>query len=330
MNANPDDLQMSFGEHLEELRTRVIYALIGVGVAACLTFAFGFQLVGLLARPYLEAQYALGMNPQLFALDYGAGFSTYMLVAGVAAVVLAGPWVIYQLWQFVAAGLYEAERRAVHALWPLCVLQTALGLAFGYFIMLPVSTVFFLNMTSMYPDVTIGRPGFMTRLVAPSPEVHPPPPGVGATPLFLPVLDADPDPLQEGMVWVNRTEGRIKTHFGGFTRVIPTQTTQMLAPFPAVDRYVTSVALIGLGVVVAFQLPVVLLMVGKTGLVPPAFFRQYRKHTIFGLLALAAVLTPADVLSMVLLFIPLYALFELGLVLMRRAYRPAAGPDAEA
>lgn len=322
--SDPNQFQMTFGDHLEELRTRLIHALLGVAVVAIGTFAFGFRIVAWLARPYLEAQFALGYSPQLYAFDFSAGFSTYMKVSAIAAIVVAAPWVLYQAWKFVAAGLYQHERRAVHLLWPFSAVMTVLGVMFAYYILLPVSIVFFLNLSSMYPKLEIGRPNFMIRALVGERAAS-----VGATPDVveatfprLPVLRTDPAVPAEGSLWINAPEGRLKAHFDGVTRTLATQPASMLTPYPDIARYVTSAAFIGLGVVLAFQLPVAMFVLGKMKLVDPRWIARYRKYALFICVIAAAVLTPADVLSMTLLFIPLYTLFEFGLLLMRWTYRP--------
>lgn len=312
---------MSFGEHLEELRRRLILALVGVGLAMVGTFAFGGRLIAWLARPYLEAQAALGFSPQLYAFGFDAGFATWMKVALIAAMVLAGPWVLYQAWSFIVEGLYEHERRAVHLLWPMSAVMTILGVLFAYHVMLPVVAVFFLKTTTWYPPVEVGPPrGLMPYLVRRPAETPATADPDRREAMQLPVLGRDPDPLVDGSVWLDARDGRIKVYLGGAVRSLSLQPANMLTAMPSLDRFVTSVAIIMLGVVAAFQLPVIMLVLGWTGLFDPRAIAGVRRHAAFVLLVVAAVLTPADVLSMVLLFVPLYALFEIGLVLMRWSY----------
>jgi len=103
---------MPLGDHLEELRRHLIYALIGVGAALVISVAFSFEIIAWLQSPLLEAQYALGFPPQTVATDATFGFMTvYLPVSLIAALVLAAPWIVYQLWRFVESGLYRHERR---------------------------------------------------------------------------------------------------------------------------------------------------------------------------------------------------------------------------
>ncbi|MEL7087413.1 MAG: twin-arginine translocase subunit TatC, partial [Planctomycetota bacterium] len=94
------DFSMPLGDHLEELRVRLLWALAGVVVAAVVTFIYGFKLIGWLAQPLLQAQDAMGFPTQTLVLEPTAGFaSVYLPVSLIGAVLLASPWVIYQAWK---------------------------------------------------------------------------------------------------------------------------------------------------------------------------------------------------------------------------------------
>lgn len=319
MDLRTEELRMSFGDHLEELRSRLIKALIGLGVAVCIAAWFGTQLMGFLAQPLLQAQNALGFPPQAYTFSATAGFmDVYVPVVGIAAVILAGPWIVFQAWAFIVSGLYEHERRVVHVLWPFSLLMTVLGLIFAYTIMLPVTQVFFYGFATNYPEIELSEPGFMMKLLVPEPVDAGVVADPDAVPLQLPVLAADPVPPVEGALWLS-TEGRLKVYLGGQVRVLALNPNRLLSPMPEVGQYIRFAAFTALGIVVAFQLPVVMLVVGRTGLVDPAVVSKGRKYAFFVCFAAGALLTPADLMSMFVLAIPLYGLFELGLVLMRLA-----------
>ena len=105
---------MTLGEHLEELRRRVFYALLGLAPAVGLTLFFGKDLIKLLERPYVHVLTDLGRQPMLIPLRVTGGFFAYFRVALLGGLILACPWIFYQLWLFVAAGLYRHEKRLVH------------------------------------------------------------------------------------------------------------------------------------------------------------------------------------------------------------------------
>ena len=324
-NEDAWDAPMPLGDHLEELRRRLLWALAGLVAAAVVTFTFGFQIIGWLAQPMVQAQYALDFPPQTVVLDPTAGFtSVYLPVALIAAVVLASPWLIFQAWQFVVVGLYERERRAVYLLAPFSTLMAGLGVAFAYYVLLPVSLMFFLQFATYYPDIKVGNPNPVTALLLQAygvdPRIDPDaavPVPEGLEPLELPVLGQDPVETPEGAVWINRRESKIKVMVEGKTRVIPLQSDRLIAPMPHLGEYVRFAALMMLGITAAFQLPVVMLVAGTTGLFDAKAVAKLRKFALFVSFAAGAILTPTDLLSMFVLAVPLYLLFEVGLVLMR-------------
>lgn len=319
------DMPMPLGAHLEELRRRMLWALGGLLAAAILTFIYGFQIIGWLAQPMVQAQYALDFPPQTVVLDPTAGFTTvYLPVALIAALVVASPWLIFQAWQFVVVGLYARERKAVYLLAPFSTLMAGLGVAFAYYILLPVSLMFFLQFATFYPDIKVGNPNPVTALLLQAYGVNPSidpdaaaPVPEGLEPLELPVLGQDPIETPEGAVWINRRESKIKVIVEGKTRVIPLQSDRLIAPMPHLGEYVRFAALMMLGITAAFQLPVVMLVAGTTGLFDARSIAGLRKYALFVSFAAGAILTPTDLLSMLVLALPLYFLFEFGLILMR-------------
>jgi sec-independent protein translocase protein TatC len=103
---------MSILEHLEELRSRLLKALGGVGVAFVLCVIFTNELWRLVAQPAESALRELGLPQQLVFTKAMEAFSTvWVELPLLAAVFLASPWVLYQVWAFIAPGLYENERR---------------------------------------------------------------------------------------------------------------------------------------------------------------------------------------------------------------------------
>src|SRR5262245_52646306 len=130
--GNPEDYTMSFGEHLEELRRRLLFAIYGVTVACFLTFYYTDAIFGWLVRPLLHAQMKAGVAPEVVAPKVITGFTLYMKIGVIAGLVLASPWVLYQLWKFISAGLYASERRVIYLLAPFSALMTFLGVIFLY------------------------------------------------------------------------------------------------------------------------------------------------------------------------------------------------------
>jgi sec-independent protein translocase protein TatC len=104
---------MSFLEHLEELRSRIIKALIGVGVAFVVSLAFAGPLWKIIAAPAVEALRNLGINPpELVAITPMEQFNTiWVKIPLLCSAFLASPWLLYQVWAFISPGLYRRERR---------------------------------------------------------------------------------------------------------------------------------------------------------------------------------------------------------------------------
>ncbi|MGO9258911.1 MAG: twin-arginine translocase subunit TatC [Bryobacteraceae bacterium] len=139
-------LRMSFMEHLQELRSRILRALAGVGVAFTLSMTFMNPLWRVVSKPAEAALRQLGLSPRLVFTTPTEAFSTvWVKLPLLAAVFLASPWVLYQLWAFISPGLYARERRwAV----PFVVSTAALfvsGGLFAYFVVFRYGLVFLLG-----------------------------------------------------------------------------------------------------------------------------------------------------------------------------------------
>jgi sec-independent protein translocase protein TatC len=137
-----DDRTMPLLGHLEELRARLIKALMAVGVAFFPAYLFANALFTLLTQPLQQAT----PNPvTLIGTSPTEAFFTKLKVVFIAALFVASPVVFYQIWQFIAPGLYEHEKRYV---WPFVLFGTVfflLGAGFCHVVVLPVGYAFFLE-----------------------------------------------------------------------------------------------------------------------------------------------------------------------------------------
>lgn len=143
--------RMSFGDHLEELRRRLIICLIALGLTTFVSFVWARDLVWLFVQPYegvaAAANAAAGkqvLGP-LQTIGVTEGFFAAIKAALLVGTAVASPVLLYQMWQFVAAGLYLTERRAVLYYLPLSFTLFLSGLTFGYFVMVPTALDFLLN-----------------------------------------------------------------------------------------------------------------------------------------------------------------------------------------
>ncbi len=232
MNDSPGTEQPLL-QHLLELRTRFLSALIGVVVLMVPLALFAKPLYSLLARPLVEL---LPAGTSMIATKVVSPFLTPLKLSAFAALFLAMPWVLFQVWAFVAPGLYKNERRLVV---PLLISSTLLfyaGIAFAYFVTLPI--------------------------------------------VFKFTLSSAP----EGVV--------VATDIGDYLDFMMT----MFIAFGA-----------------AFETPVAVVLLVMTGFVKTAQLKEGRGYVLVGVFIVAAVITPPDVFSQLLVAIPSYLLYEVGL-----------------
>ncbi len=305
-----DPRTMSFGEHLEELRRRLIFALLGIAPLFVISLVFGGWLLDFLIAPAQQQLRAAGLADRMQVTGLLEIISAYLRIALVVTIMVGLPWVVWQAWLFVAPGLYEHERRFAKLILPFSLVLSLLGIAFLYFVMLPAMLLFLIRF-----GADLGRPDIAAA---------PPPPGV-VLPLGPPALDADPVEPPPGSVWYNRTlqEFRYAIPSPDGTSVIeirgaPMSRTSGIAQQYRVSEYINLVFFMGLAFAIGFQTPVVVLLAGWLGLVDRRWLVKNRKYAVFVCAVAAAFLTPSpDPFSMVMLAAPLYLLYELGLFLLR-------------
>ena len=232
---------MTLVEHLDELRRRIIYALLGLAVGIAAALMMGRRVVELLRHPYARAMNAAGLEPNLAVLNHTAGFTIYLKTALMTGLIISSPWVFYQLWMFVSAGLHPKERR---------------GVVFA----VPFSACLFL---------------------------------AGAV-FFLFVVAV---PILSFLISFNDWLG-----------------LEMVITF---ESHVTFMATMALVFGLAFQTPLAVLILGRLGIVPLKKLNYYRRHVIIAILICAALLTPPDPLSQICLAVPMWLLYELGVILVR-------------
>ncbi len=224
----------NFIAHLIELRKRLLYSVLALlGVFLCLVWWAG-DLYTLLAQPLLAK---LPKGGQMIATDPTSPFLAPIKVTMMASFLIALPYILYQLWRFVAPGLYAHEKRLVL---PVIVLSTVLffcGMAFAYFVVFPAA-------------------------------------------------------------------------FRAFFASAP----QGVVVMPDIEKYFSFALTMFIAFGVTFQVPVVVMLLVRTGVVTIAKLREVRRYVIVGAFVAGAVFTPPDVLSQFLLAVPLWLLYEAGIV----------------
>ena len=235
----------SFLSHLVELRNRLIRALLSILVVFVCLFPWAKDLYALLAQPLLAT---LPQGGQMIATDVVGVFLVPMKVALMVAFLIALPYVLYQVWAFVAPGLYAHEKRLALPLVASSVLLFFTGMAFAYFLVFP--TIF----------------GFMSQ-VAP-----------------------------EGVAWMTD-----------------------------IEKYLSFVMSTFVAFGVAFEVPVIVVVLVLVGVVDLATLKEWRSYVIVGAFVVAAIFTPPDVVSQLMLAIPLCLLYELGMFMARFVKKPEIG-----
>jgi sec-independent protein translocase protein TatC len=139
-NATPPEEPagaMTFFEHLSELRKRIINSLISVAVGAAIGWFAAPHFVNWIVKPMTDALKHAGLNPQL-VYSHPAGLLNLLITLSVyLGIVIASPWILYQVWLFVAPALYKHERSAITGFLFSTVFLFLAGIAFGYFVSLP-------------------------------------------------------------------------------------------------------------------------------------------------------------------------------------------------
>jgi sec-independent protein translocase protein TatC len=309
---------MPFGEHLEELRRRLVFALWGIVPILLLAFYFGQPMVDFLLDPIIETLQRANLGSGLIATGPLESFMTYFKVVVTATILVASPWILYQLWMFVAPGLYANERRFAYLLAPMSLLLTVLGVTFCYKVMLPITLFFLATFGANLAPYDVKT--------APLPE--------GTRLLSMPVLEADPPSPAKGDMWINAELNQVRACMGvdgadkPLIMLMPLSSGGAIAQQYRLAEYVNLLLAFCLAFAVSFQMPVAVLLLGWAGIVEIGTLTKYRRYAAFICAALGAILTPtADPFTMLLLAGPIYLLYELGIIMLRLlpASRVAAG-----
>jgi sec-independent protein translocase protein TatC len=304
---------MTVGEHLEELRSRMIWALGGFAIVLVVCLVFSQQYVfPAFCAPLLHALRANDINPQLVTNDVSEGFMVYIRISLITAAALAAPWILYQLWLFVAAGLYPQERRYVTKYLPLSIALLISGMLLVYFVVLPLTLDFFISFS-----IGIPLPGEMETTAATQPA---------GPPVAVPYLAGNPPNPADGQIWFDTTQQRLKVFLVGKVRVIRFGADELVSPEISLDNYMSLVVAMLLSFGLSFQLPLVVLALVRLGILDLEMLKSSRRYVYFIMVIVAAIITPGqDIPSLVGLTVPLCLLFELGVWLAREPKGAGAG-----
>lgn len=260
--------EMTFFEHVDELRKYLLRALAGVGVVTILALIFkDIVFKGVIFAPTRldfwtyqrmcdlshwinndDSLCVTQINYTLFSPSVTAQFTQYFMVSFIVGIVVAFPWILFQFWLFIKPALNAKESGYAKSLVSYGSLLFFAGTSFGYFFLTPISLNF----------------------------------------------------------------------MGGFTLMeeIPNQFT--------VESYIGFVTMLTLATGIIFELPIIIYFLAKIGLVTAAFLKKYRRYAILVIVILAAIITPPDVSSQILMSIPLAILYEVGIVIAKRVEKRKA------
>ncbi len=322
-----ESARMSFGDHLDELRSCLIRALIGFALAAAVALYYGAHVLDVIFRPLLIVQRANGLQPRLQALGPTDVFAAYMKVSILTGLIVSMPWLLYQVWRFVAAGLYPTERRFVRLLtWSSSGLFLV-GVLFLYFLVLPIVLQFFVSFNRGFDaaSITISP---LQRMLIQVPAAQPIPDSAGQIGR-LPVLSQNPSQPQDGDAWVNSETRRlcVKTPLGVLSSPLEpgAEAPAVFSEF-AIDFYIAFVLQLSIAFGVAFETPLVVCFLAWVGIVSADTMARSRRYVLFAIVVVAAVITPPDVVSQLMLSVPMYLLFEVGVRVARIAERAKDRP----
>jgi len=149
---------MSFLQHLEELRRRIVWSLVGVAIGFGVAWWKVEKIYGLMQAPIVKVLAAHKLDQQLVYTHPVEAFNVYLKIALIAGLFLASPWVLYHVWAFIAPGLYRHEKRYVFPFLFSTVLLFVTGGFFGYVIVFPAAMDFLIGFSSQFrPMITVSE-----------------------------------------------------------------------------------------------------------------------------------------------------------------------------
>ena len=232
-----DEKKLPLTAHLQELRKRLIFSFVAIGVGFFVCYYFKEYLFNILAAPLLKV---MPIGGSLIFTSVAEAFFTYMKVTFIAAVILVSPLVLYQIWAFVAPGLYQKEKRYVVPFVLGGSLFFAVGVLFAYFVTIPIGFKFLLGYA-----------------------------------------------------------------------------TDFIKPLPSMKEYLSFSIKFLLAFGLCFEFPVVLVLLARIGVVDAKMLARQRKYAILLIFIFAAIITPPDFISQVLMALPLWGLYELSIFLSK-------------
>jgi sec-independent protein translocase protein TatC len=241
-----NDKEGGFISHITELRSRLIHSFIFLFVFFIFCYFFAEYLYGFLVEPYAQAVKNDSIERRLIFTALQETFLTYLRVAFFASFFVTSPFILIQIWKFIAPGLYDHEKIAIMPYLVITPILFFLGGALVYYLIMPLAIKFFLSFES-----------------------------------------------------------------AGLTTSLPIQLEAK------VNEYLSLVMKLIFAFGLSFQLPVVLSLLARVGVVDSEFLKTRRKYVVVIIFTAAAILTPPDPITQIGLAIPLLILYELSIFSVR-------------
>jgi sec-independent protein translocase protein TatC len=254
-----DDSAAPLIEHLKELRYRILVSIAAFAGTFLLGYLIWDKIFNILSIPMCTALEARGQECQFILVKLQEGFFVAIKIAMWGGFAMAFPIIAFQLWRFVAPGLYRNEKAAFLPFLLASPIMFGVGATFAYFVILPFAFSFFLGFEDTFKAAMEGS----SLATAPA-----------------------------GVVY----QGSVEAYL---------------------SLTMTFVMAFGL----CFQLPVLLTLLGKAGILTAAGLKATRKYAVVAILFVAAIVTPPDVMSQLILFAAVYPLYEISIFLIARFER---------
>ena len=288
---NNDEKEMSFVEHLDELRQHLIRSIIAIVAGAIfIFFATKFIFKIILFGPldanfptyqamcqlshlagWEEAMCYTPIQINMQTLDMGEAFLLHIKVCIFGGIILAFPYLLWEFWRFVKPGLFNHERKATKGFVFFGSILFLLGVAFGYFILSP----FAINFLAGYQLTMINQ--------------------------------------QADYMEIMRSCSECCT--------FPTEEVAKKGGIIKAASFINYMLMFTLPTGLLFELPMIVFFLARMGLITAKSMRRYRRHSIVVILILAAVVTPPDIMTQILIGIPIYVLYELSIGIAARQER---------
>ena len=154
-----EEHRLPISEHLEELRTRIIFSILVVIGFFFISWFFKSKILDILKKPHDLAMENLGLSQSLQVLSYQEGFYAYIKLCLISAFFMAYPIIAHQIWKFAETGLYKSERRYVRIFAPVSFILFIIGVLFGYFLLIPFGLQFMIKILgpNIQPIITMSQ-----------------------------------------------------------------------------------------------------------------------------------------------------------------------------